>query len=100
VSIILRRKAKGTMRVRIHDSEVAAAFMGLARLRPDVVLAPAPAENRDDRGSRGRGHGVFDVGLIGSYDSVERRTEVASIVRGWTCQLRGRFRDVALEIVS
>ena len=88
------------MRVRIHDSEVAAAFMGLARLRPDVVLAPAPAETRADHGSGGSRHGVFDVGLIGSYDSAERRTEVASLVRGWTCQLRGRYRDVAVEIVS
>ena len=47
-----------------------------------------------------RPHGVFDVGLIGSYDSAERRTEVASLVWGWTCQLRGCFRDVAVEVVS
>ena len=88
------------MRVRIHDSEVAAAFMGLARLRPDVVLAPAPAETPDGHGSEARGHGVLDVGLIGSYDSAVRTTEVASLVCGWTCQLRGRFREVAVEIVS
>jgi len=85
------------MRVRILDGEVAAAFMGLARLRPDVVLAPAPTEAD---GSSRHGHGVFDVGLIGSYDSAARTTEVASLVRGWTCQLRGRFRDVAVEVVS
>ena len=86
------------MRVRIHDGEVAAAFMGLARLRPDVLLAPAPAGTTDSRSTGG--HRVYDVGLIGSYDSAERTTEVASIVRGWTCQLRSRFRDVAVEIVS
>jgi hypothetical protein len=99
MSIISAAKG-GTMRVRIHDSEVAAAFMGLARLRPDVVLASAPAETRDGQGSEARGHDVFDVGLVGSYDSTVRTTEVASLVQGWTCQLRGRFRDVAVEIVS
>jgi hypothetical protein len=88
------------MRVRILDGEVAAAFMGLARLRPDVVLARAPGETRPGHGSGGNAHGVFDVGLVGSYDCTERRTEVASLVRAWTCQLRGRFRDVAVEIVS
>jgi hypothetical protein len=85
------------MRVRIHDTEVAAAFMGLARLRPDVVLAPASAGGRSSGGS---GHNLFDVGLLGSFRSEERTTEVASLVRGWTTELRGRFREVGVEIVS
>jgi hypothetical protein len=80
------------MRVRIHDSEVAAAFMGLARLRPDVVLAPVPPT--------GRGRDVFEVGLIGSFNSEQRTTETASLVGTWTSQLRGRFREVGVEVVS
>jgi hypothetical protein len=80
------------MRVRIHDTEVAAAFMGLARLRPDVVLAPASAG--------GSGHDLFDVGLLGSFRSEERTTELASLVRSWTTQLRGRFREAGVEVVS
>jgi hypothetical protein len=85
------------MRVRIHDSEVAAAFMGLARLRPDVVLAPAPPT----AGAPSRGeHDIFEVGLLGSFNSEERATEVASLVRTWTSQLRGRFREVGVEVVS
>ena len=87
------------MRVRIHDSEVAAAFMGLARLRPDVVLAPAPP-TAADRSSREGGHDVFEVGLICSFNSEERAAEIASLVRTWTSQLRGRFREVGVEVVS
>jgi hypothetical protein len=87
------------MRVRIHDSEVAAAFMGLARLRPDVVLAPAPP-TADQRSARNGGYDVFEVGLLGSFNSEDRRTEMASLVRGWTSQLRGRFREVGVEVVS
>jgi hypothetical protein len=88
------------MRVRINDSEVAAAFMGLARLRPDVVLAPAPSAAIHDRSSGGGGHEVYEVGLLGSFNSEDRTTEVASLVRGWTAQLRGRFREVGVEVVS
>jgi hypothetical protein len=87
------------MRVRIHDSEVAAAFMGLARLRPDVVLAPAPL-TAFDRRSREGCHDVFEVGLLGSFNSEERTTEIASLVRTWTSQLGGRFREVPVEVVS
>jgi hypothetical protein len=87
------------MRVRIHDSEVAAAFMGLARLRPDVVLAPAPA-TEEHRSARNGGHDLFEVGLIGSFNYEDRTTEMATIVRSWTSQLRGRFREVAVEVVS
>jgi hypothetical protein len=87
------------MRVRIHDSEVAAAFMGLARLRPDVILAPAPSVAGSDRSSGG-GHDVFEVGLLGSFDSEQRTTELASLVRAWTAQLRGRSRDNGVEVVS
>ena len=86
------------MRVRIHDSEVAAAFMGLARLRPDVVLTPAEAAGR--RPTHGGGHDVFEVGLLGSFNSEDRTNELASLVQIWTCQLRGRFREVAVEVVS
>ncbi len=85
------------MRVRIHDNEVAAAFTGLARLRPDVVFTPAPASGR----SSGKGaHEVFDVGLVGSFGSEERSAEVKSLVRNWTMQLHGRFGEVAVEVVS
>jgi hypothetical protein len=85
------------MRVRFHDSEVAAAFMGLARLRPDVVLAPAPPAGE---GSARGGHDVIEVGLLGSFNSEDRSTEMASLVGGWTSQLRGRFREVGVEVVS
>jgi hypothetical protein len=88
------------MRVRIHDSEVAAAFLGLARLRPDVIMAPAPSTAAGDRSSGGGGHDVFDVGLLGSFNSEERTTEVASLICTWTTQLRGRFREVGVEVVS
>jgi hypothetical protein len=88
------------MRVRIHDSEVAAAFMGLARLRPDVVLAPAPPTAGGDGSTSGDGHNVFEVGLLGSFNSEDRTIEMASLLRSWTSQLRGRFREVGVEVVS
>jgi hypothetical protein len=88
------------MRVRIHDSEVAAAFMGLARLRPDVVLAPAPSATAGGQPLRGGRRDVFEVGLVGSFNSEDRTTELESLVRNWTCELRGHFREVAVEVVS
>jgi hypothetical protein len=88
------------MRVRIHDTEVAAAFMGLARLRPDVVLAPAPGAAANRSPIEGGGHDLFEVGLLGSFNSEERTTELASLVRTWRSQLRGRFREVGVEVVS
>jgi hypothetical protein len=88
-----------SMRIRVHDSEVAAAFMGLARLRPDVVLAPAPAATSGGgRSGAGRGD-VYEVGLLGSFNSEDRTAEVASLVGTWTTQLRRRFRDVSVEVV-
>jgi hypothetical protein len=88
------------MRVRIHDSEVAAAFMGLARLRPDVMIAPAPSADVSNEPPEGGGRDTFDVGLLGSFNSEERTTEMASLVGGWTAQLRRRFREVRVEVVS
>jgi hypothetical protein len=87
------------MRVRIQDTEVAAAFMGLARLRPDVILAPAPATAARARRSGG-GANVYDVGLLGSFNSEDRATELESLVRTWTCDLVGRFREAGVEVVS
>jgi hypothetical protein len=84
------------MRVRFHDSEVAAAFMGLARLRPDVILAPAASVRRGGGG----GQGVYEVGLLGSFNSDDRATELTSLVGTWTRELRARFREVGVEVVS
>ena len=87
------------MRIRVHDSEVAAAFMGLARLRPDVVLAPAPATTRNGGPSGGGRGDVFDVGLVGSFNCDERAAEVATLVGTWASQLRRHFRDARVEVV-
>jgi hypothetical protein len=88
------------MRVRFHDSEVAAAFMGLARVRPDVVLTPAPAATARDCSTDGGRCDVYEVGLLGSYNSEERSAETASLVHSWTAQLRDRFRELGVEVVS
>jgi hypothetical protein len=80
------------MRVRIDNKEVAAAFVALARLRPDVVLFPAPSAAEGDE--------VFDVGLIGSFDADQRATEVATLVRAWAAQLGGAGSGLAVEGLS